>query len=438
VLVVVLAGAVGLGGYAGVRHLRQPAALASSTPPPPDQALVDATDSPSAAPTASGVPPAPTGVAAMLRRPLADPHLGNHVLAEVRDVSTGSVLFAQGGTMPAAPASTAKLATAIAALSVYQPTDTFTTQVVAGAQPGTVVLVGGGDPTLTAAAPGHDGAYAGSARISNLARQLHGVRHVQVDDGRFTGAGVSPYWAPEDVPSDYAAPITAAMVDGGRDTPTARIRSTEPDLAAGRALAAALHLPASAVSRGAAPAHAPMLASVQSAPVATLVTQMLLESDNVIAECLARQVALAEHQPASFAGATAGVRLALQKLGVSLGTGMVDGSGLAARDRLTPDTLTRVLLVAGQRTDVLDMLPVAAWSGTLADRYLGSSGAGVVRAKTGTLTSVSTLAGLVQDKGGRLLAFALMADRVGPSVADTDAAEAALDRVASTLASCGC
>jgi D-alanyl-D-alanine carboxypeptidase/D-alanyl-D-alanine-endopeptidase (penicillin-binding protein 4) len=87
---------------------------------------------------------------------------------------------------------------------------------------------------------------------------------------------------------------------------------------------------------------------------------------------------------------------------------------------------------------VLDMLPVAAWSGTLADRYVGSSGAGVVRAKTGTLTSVSTLAGLVQDKGGRLLAFALMADRVGPSAADTDAAEAALDRVASTLASCGC
>src|SRR5690348_7337975 len=129
VLVVVLAGAVGLGGYAGVRHLRRPPAAASSTPPPPNQALVDATDSPSAAPTASGVPPAPTGVAAMLRRPLADPHLGNHVLAEVRDVSTGSVLFAQGGTMPAAPASTAKLATAIAALSVYQPTDTFTTRV---------------------------------------------------------------------------------------------------------------------------------------------------------------------------------------------------------------------------------------------------------------------------------------------------------------------
>jgi D-alanyl-D-alanine carboxypeptidase/D-alanyl-D-alanine-endopeptidase (penicillin-binding protein 4) len=67
-----------------------------------------------------------------------------------------------------------------------------------------------------------------------------------------------------------------------------------------------------------------------------------------------------------------------------------------------------------------------------------SAGAGVVRAKTGTLTSVSTLAGLVQDKDGRLLAFALLADRVGPTTADTERAEAALDRAASALASCGC
>jgi D-alanyl-D-alanine carboxypeptidase/D-alanyl-D-alanine-endopeptidase (penicillin-binding protein 4) len=228
------------------------------------------------------------------------------------------------------------------------------------------------------------------------------------------------------------------MVDGGRDTPGATIRSTSPDLAAGRALAAALHVPAAQVSRGSAPGQARVLASVQSAPIGQLVTQMLQESDNVIAEVLARQVALAEHQPASFTGAAAAVRSVLAKLGVSIGAGMVDGSGLAARDRLSPDALTRLLVLAAHRTAVLDMLPVAGWSGTLADRYVGTAGAGVIRAKTGTLTGVSTLAGLVHDKDGRLLAFALMADRVGPSAADTTKAEAALDRVASTLATCGC
>jgi len=439
-LVVVLAGGAGVGGYAGVRQLREPSPAPSSTAAPPDRALADATVAPSPAPTGVHRAPSAAGVAAALRGPLGDAHLGLHVLAEVRDVATGAVLLNRGGTTGAAPASTAKLTTALAVLAVHKPSDRITTRVLAGAQPGTVVLVGGGDPTLTAAAAGHPGAYPDAARISDLARQLHGVRRVEVDGSLFSGPGVAPYWAPEDVPSDYAAPITAAMVDGGRDAPGATIRSTAPDIAAGRALAAALGLPGVSVSR--AKATGPTLATVQSAPIGTLVTQMLQTSDNVIAECLARQVAIAQHQPASFAGAAVAVRQTWQKLGVAIGAGLVDGSGLAARDRLSPDTLARVLALATKaQPGVLDGLPVAGWSGTLADRYLTGSakaGAGVVRAKTGTLTSVSTLAGLVHDRDGRLLAFAVMADRVGPTAADTTAAEAALDRVAAKLATCGC
>jgi D-alanyl-D-alanine carboxypeptidase/D-alanyl-D-alanine-endopeptidase (penicillin-binding protein 4) len=377
-------------------------------------------------------------VAAALRGPLADPRLGHRVLVEVRDVASGEVLASRGATTPAPPASTAKLATALAVLAVHHTTDRITTRVVAGALPGTVVLVGAGDPTLTAAAPGRQGAYAGAARISDLARQLRGARvtRVEVDDGLFTGPVVSPYWAPEDVPSDYAAPITASTVDGGRNTPSAVVRSTAPDLAAGQALAAAIGV--HVVARGTAPPHTRTLASVESAPIGTLVEQMLQLSDNVLAEYLARQVALAEHQPASFTGAAAAVRAALARLGVPIGTGVLDGSGLAAGNRLSADTLDRLLLLATKRTAVLDMLPVAAWSGTLADRFVHSAGAGVVRGKTGTLTSVSTLAGLVHDKDGRLLVFALLADRVGTTTADTAQAEAALDRAVTALATCGC
>lgn len=431
-----LAVGAGVGTYAGVRSVRHPSAVPTRSAPPPAGAIVDATRAPSSPPSRPA--PVPTALATALRGPLKDARLGGRVLAEVRDAATGTVLFTQGGTLPAAPASTAKLATALAVLAVHKPTDRITTRVVAGASPGTVVLVGAGDPTLTSAPPGHTPAYADAARISDLARGLHGVKRVVVDGSAFTGASVSPDWAPEDVPSDYGAPITAVMVDGGRDTAGARIRSTAPDIAAGRALASALHVPASQVTRGKAAAGARVLASVQSAPIGELVTQMLQESDNVIAEVLARQVALASHQPASFAGATAAVRTVLGRLGVSIGTGLVDGSGLAARDRLTPDALARLMVLATHRTAVLDMLPVAAWSGTLADRYVGRPGAGLIRAKTGTLTGVSTLAGLVHDKDGRLLAFALMADKVGPSPVDTDRAEAALDRVAGTLAQCGC
>ena len=126
---------------------------------------------------------------------------------------------------------------------------------------------------------------------------------------------------------------------------------------------------------------------------------------------------------------------------------MTDGSGLAAGERLTPAGLAGVLrLIAGAAHpvlhDIVTALPVAAWSGTLADRYLpgsrSASGAGVVRAKTGTLTGVSALAGFVHDRDGRPLVFAMIADQLAPGAAATVDAEAALDRVAATLATCGC
>jgi D-alanyl-D-alanine carboxypeptidase/D-alanyl-D-alanine-endopeptidase (penicillin-binding protein 4) len=230
------------------------------------------------------------------------------------------------------------------------------------------------------------------------------------------------------------------MVDGGRDTPTSYVRSRSPDLAAGRRLATALGEPGLPVSRGTAPAGAGVVASVRSAPVSELVAQMLQGSDNVIAECLARQVALAERRPADFAGAAAAVRDVVRGLGIDPGAGLVDGSGLAATDHLSAAVLAELLRVVA-RTPALRYvvagLPVADWSGTLADRYTtGSSraAAGVVRAKTGTLTGVSALAGLLRDRSGRLLAFAFVADRTG----DTVAAETALDVVAARLASCGC
>ena len=85
-------------------------------------------------------------------------------------------------------------------------------------------------------------------------------------------------------------------------------------------------------------------------------------------------------------------------------------------------------------------LPVAAYSGTLFERYLdpanGGGAAGVVRAKTGTLTGVNALAGLVVDADGRLLAFSVIADATGG--VNLRATEAALDRVAAAIANCGC
>jgi D-alanyl-D-alanine carboxypeptidase/D-alanyl-D-alanine-endopeptidase (penicillin-binding protein 4) len=124
------------------------------------------------------------------------------------------------------------------------------------------------------------------------------------------------------------------------------------------------------------------------------------------------------------------------------GAVLTDTSGLGDGSLIPPQALTEVLALAAgteqpQLRPILSGLPVAAVSGTLRGRFSGAdqkAAGGVVRAKTGTLTGVSSLAGTVVDSDGRLLVFAAMADRVEATVA----ARTALDRLAATLAACGC
>jgi serine-type D-Ala-D-Ala carboxypeptidase/endopeptidase (penicillin-binding protein 4) len=456
VAVVVLAAGAGAGGYLVTHHVRaQNAEPPARTLPPTPSALASAVNPPVAAKTPTKpAQPDESGVTAALEGAADDSALGGRLLGEVLDASTGRVLYDRQSKILAAPASTAKLLTATALLAVRAPADRITTKVVAGAA-GTVILVGGGDPTLTGAPAGQPGGYPHAARISDLAAKARRAiartggttRRIVVDNSLFAGPRISPDWATGDVPSDYASAITAAMTDGGRAAPGDAIRSSTPDLAAGKELAAAMHVPDVPVTLGTAPSGAAVLATVKSPPLSELVSQMLLESDNVIAECLARQVAITTAKPATFTGAAIAIRTTLTQLGVDPGPGMLDGSGLAANDRISAETLADVLrmIVSDPHPvlhNIITSLPVAAWSGTLADRYLpgsaGAAGAGVVRAKTGTLTGVSTLAGIVHDADGRLLVFAFLADQVPPSATGTKAAEGALDRLAADLAGCGC
>ena len=438
----VIGGVVVAGSGGAADQGAAPTATASPSPSPL------ATPTPVLAAPPTGPPQTATGVARKLAGPLADHRLGSRVSATVVDAETGQVLLDRGAADPVTPASTAKLATSVALLSVSEPDQRLTTRLVAGSRPGDVVLVGGGDPTLSAAPAGKPTAYEGAARVSTLAALakqagLGPVSRVVVDSSLFSGPTMAPTWNPADVRGGYIAPITAAMVDAGRQDGL-RARSTTPDLAAGRALAVALGVPKAAVVRGRAPVGATALAAVGSQPIPRLVEQMLLASDNVLAEALARQVAIAEGRPASFAGAVDSTREVLLRLGMPAGDRLLDGSGLSAQDRVTPALLAALLRAAADPDQpglhaLVPGLPVSGYLGTLDDRYRtgpAAVAAGEVRAKTGTLDGVSSLAGLVRGADGRLLVFAVVADRV--PAGGTLPAEAAMDEVAAALTTCGC
>lgn len=393
------------------------------------------------------VVPSRGGLDAALAPLFADGGLGSNVAGSVADALTGEVLWDRGGDQAMTPASAAKLLTAAAVLTTRGPNYRIPTRVVAGANPGEVVLVGGGDPTL---ALGEVSAYRGAARLDQLAEQVRtslggtAPSRVIIDTTLFPGPSTHPSWIEADVTGGVISHVTALMTDGARVNPTDTRDNpdhhAQPDLAAGRLFAQALGVPVDqVVAGGSAPQGARVLGEVLSPPIGRIVERMLVDSDNVVAELMARQAALAQGLPASFDGAAQAQRAALAELGVPTpaGVGLVDGSGLSDDNKVTTNQLVALLRAAmspehPELSALLSGLPVAGYSGTLDER--GRAGLGVVRAKTGTLSHVNALAGYVIDADGRLLVFAVVADATDGRFA----AENALDKIASGIGGCGC
>mgnify|MGYP003335270842 CR=1 FL=1 len=124
----------------------------------------------------------------------------------------------------------------------------------------------------------------------------------------------------------------------------------------------------------------------------------------------------------------------------------LDGSGLSRQGLIGPATFVGLLQAAAAAPsasplrDLFDGLPVAGFTGTLAYRFgeIPPAGRGTVRAKTGTLTGVSAMAGLGTDAEGTPFVFVLIADRIRTDPVGTAEARAALDRAAAALARCDC
>jgi D-alanyl-D-alanine carboxypeptidase/D-alanyl-D-alanine-endopeptidase (penicillin-binding protein 4) len=378
-----------------------------------------------------------------------DKRLGRRFTLLVGDLRGRPVL--DSGPAVVTPASTMKLLTCIAALQSLGPEHRFTTAVRGSGR--RIVLVGGGDPLLTLRAG--DG-YPAQADLVSLAaetaRALRAEDRTRVrlgyDDSLFSGPSSSPAWEPDYLPDDVVSPISALWIDEGRLRPGLADRSDNP---AGDATALFARLlrkrgvtVVGALTDEPAPKGATELASVHSAELVELVQHVLETSDNEGAEVLARQVALAEGRPGSFAGAGAAVRAVADDLGISLaGAVLEDGSGLSRADRLPAAGLMAVLATAVDPehpllSGLVEGLPVAGFSGSLSYRFVTDAGAGLgrVRAKTGTLTGVHGLAGVVTGRDGSLMTFVAVADRVRP--VNTLWVRDRLDQVAAALAGCRC
>jgi len=386
-----------------------------------------------------------------VQRYLGDRDLGRHVLAAVAPLGGGEAAYTLGSGL-ATPASTTKIVTTTAALYALGGDHVFETTVVPDGRR-RVVLVGGGDPLL-ASRPAEETEYPQRADVVTLANRTakslkqKGIRTVRVgyDAGLFPGPAVNPNWRADYIPDAVVAPTTALWVDEGRPA-SGFGRVADPAAAAAAAFAQALTEAGIRVDgtpeERAAPETKP-IASVSSATLAQIVERILLVSDNEAAEVLLRHVGIAQEGEGSIEAGRRGVQRVLESQGIPLRSSVLyDGSGLSRDNLLDPRVLVDVLRLALDPAEpdlhwVLTGLPVAGFTGSLADRMdLGPpDGLGRVRAKTGTLTGVTSLAGIAADVDGNAMVFVLMADRVRKN--RDYFARVAMDNAAASLGACHC
>jgi len=392
----------------------------------------------------------PARVQAAVAPYLADPALGPHVVGAVADLAAGRPVVGFGDGAPTLPASTTKLLTATAALSVLGPETRFTTRVVTAGRK-RIVLVGGGDPFL--ASKPLPTAYPEHADVRTLAAQTaaalkqEGRTSVKLgyDDSLFSEPSFNPAWPAHYLPEHVVSRVTALWVDGGRPAQGSG-RVDDPSLYAAQTFAAALAARGITVVGEPAPGVASdgrALASVQSAPLREIAARILEVSDNEGAEVLSHQVGRAVSGSGTFADGAAAVTQTLQALGVTSDFVIHDGSGLSRENRITPLALVQVLRLAvdpahPELNAVATALPVAGFTGSLTNRFDEPfpTSRGLVRAKTGTLSNVSSLAGIAVDQDGHEMLFVLMADRIAKP--NETKAQRALDAAAGALGACHC
>lgn len=413
-------------------------------------------------PAASTDAPVPTraGLQKALAKDVGAEALGPRVGVVVRDALTGDTIWSQGEDRAQTPASSAKLLTAAAVSEKADLSTVMTTKVVTGDTPGELVLVASGD-TMIAQGKGDPTKVEGRAGFADLAQEVAtslgtkgGEGHtLRLDATYAAGERYAPTWDMADVAAGYTQGVSMIGVAGDRPQPF-KPSPRFPERNSLEAFAKQLKKvgvkvevndSASSWQQG-APDGAEELGAVDSAPLGDVLALALDDSDNALTENVARQAAVADGAGASFTETTAWVRATLEEAGIDLtGVKLKDNCGLSSGQlvpaRVIADVMQLGITGSAQTMSlVLSELPVAGLTGTLHDRFVTAdsrSAAGVARAKTGTLTGTSSLAGTTTTVDGRLLTYVILVDKV-PSTTGTLGARAVLDRMVADITACGC
>lgn len=408
------------------------------------------------APAVPAVPPkspvlSPRRVPAVLTQAIADARLRTALDRVLADPTLGAarqrsclVVTVDGRRVYEArpderliPASNLKLLTGLAALEKLGADTRLATEVrtarppTGGVVDGDLWLVGGGDPLLATAD------YAASFQnqpqlftpLEALADRIKeaGVTTVtgavRGDESRYDRQRYLPTWKPVYITDAESGPQSALVVnDGFNQYRPRRVAAAAPATWAAQVLVGLLQARGVTVAGGAgegtAPAGGSTVARIESPTMREVVAQMLRESDNLTAELLVKELGRRFAGEGSTEAGLRVVREAVAAAGLPADhLAADDGSGLDRSGRASCSLLVQAITRDGPTGALTAGLPVAAQDGTLAKRFTGHPAAGRLRAKTGSLNSVTGLTGWVnpppEQPDGPRLAFALLANEFG-------------------------
>ena len=349
---------------------------------------------------ALGEPAWPGNVAGRIDRLLGNEHFNrSQVGLMVYDLTADSAIYCHNERQLLRPASTMKVVTAIAAIDrlggsfQFKTTLSYTGAIEDGVLNGDVYLVGGFDPRFNS---------------DDMGSFVDGIRRMGIDtirgrivadksmkDADMLGEG----WCWDD-DNPVLSPLLISRRDVFVKRFVDRLRDegvvVEADTVAGRQ-------PGGAYEVG-----------TRTHTIDQVLRPMMKESDNLCAEALFYQLgASTGAHPATARDARTVVRRLVEKVGLKPSDYRIaDGSGLSLYNYVTAELEVMLLRYAYQNTNIymhlLPSLPVAGEDGTLRRRMRGTFTSGNVKAKTGSVTAISSLAGYCTAANGHVLCFAII------------------------------
>ena len=334
----------------------------------------------------------------------------------VWDLTADSVLYTYNHRQRMRPASTMKLLTAITMLDLYGGNYQFTTEVrykgeiVGRTLVGDLICVGCMDPSFDNGDMNYLVDRIRVAGIDTICGRI--VADKSMKDTLLLGQG----WCWDD-----DNPCLSALLLNRKDNFVNRLTTLLTDVGVVIIEHGSLNIEHGTlnIEHGTLNMENSQLSTVNSplstvhSPLNEILTRMMKQSDNLYAEAIFYHTALSIARPATQKNARTAVRQLIQRLGFDPAQyNVADGSGLSLYNYLSPELLTAFLRHAWRNESIRrylePSLPIAGIDGTLKDRMKNTAAHRNVRAKTGTLTGISSLAGYATTANGHQLAFAII------------------------------